>query len=63
MVRSAARGLVLLVAATRCASGWRDCSIALDDHWVPAESRSLPEHMLTEYDRRYTCEFRPGMIL
>lgn len=55
-----AHTLLLLAVVTRFASGWKNCSISLEDHWIPAESRSLPEHMLTEYDRRYTCKFRPG---
>eukprot|EP00904_Undaria_pinnatifida_P008201 jgi/Undpi1/4510/HiC_scaffold_18.g07864.m1 len=44
------------------ASGWKECAVQLSDRWEPAEPRSIAERLLIDYERRYTCTFRPGAL-
>lgn len=53
--------VLLLVGGFGAALGWQECAIQSDDRWEPAAPRSIPESMLMDYERRYTCTFRPGV--
>ena len=57
-VKSAAALFFFAIAGP--ALGWKECAVQLSDRWEPAEPRSIAERLLIDYERRYTCTFRPG---
>ena len=55
--------MLLLLGVFVRALGWKECATPLDDRWEPAAPRSMSERMLVDYERRYTCTFRPGVLV
>ena len=60
LLRGTTAVALVALAIVGPASGWKECTVQMDDQWVPAAPRGMSERFLMDYDRRYTCAFRPG---